>query len=640
MPGSQVVGSHVWTGPDSGGRSHRWSPGTTHLAQDYENIFQQGFSTIASFLVATSDPDIPIELQDGETPRVGAKSLVDSCLDKLSQNLVERQRESDTNNDGFDGQCDIIGSELRELEDYFGDTQAGWPPLRRVTRHCGIYRITRLVRTGALLDHAATELAMRWYNCALLRDFAEAMSEALFDTSPHLDNPDVDFQHRLNLGDSNRAPMDEFWRSPTKVRLVLRRLQTGDDVLPFLARFVRFRQLHATLSILHTTKDVDVQRGLSEVLEAIFMGSLSTASTSAQHDALRGESTTGPIETVEPAPAQPVSREFWDRLERGLDLIFILCHIFAPARFTALLEKMSKRVQILIELGGNLRWSERQQFLATRILFANLCQLLSNGRAVSKDLLLSLDGLALREPSLTVSMHLTNLIMSLARMQPTYQRLMEQLIALDCGGCWALNRVLATSCGDAAIAYSLEHPAAEINFWAMDIDDKAWAKMGNNAGRPDVLSTPKPRQGYRWEDFIQEWVARSPQMCLKSNGEMNTLTSQTEYDSRVEDGRGQHRRVMGKCRPPLAPLSSNTRTGAGGLKRKSVSQELEVYRDGDFEYKKPRREVRCCEASSGQDNSRVHIEQGPEDESEDELSLLTEVSLVAIGKSMACDRSW
>ncbi|KIW72881.1 hypothetical protein PV04_01042 [Phialophora macrospora] len=125
----------------------------------------------------------------------GARSLMDMCLASLSQQMVEQQEQNDAPENRYDRQQDIVGAQLQELEDHFGDSQTGWSPLRKVIRECGISMVTRLIKTGALTEKTATALALPLRLRPFLLDFVGAVLEALVKAPPHLVDPGHKFDN-------------------------------------------------------------------------------------------------------------------------------------------------------------------------------------------------------------------------------------------------------------------------------------------------------------------------------------------------------------------------------------------------------------------------------------------------------------
>lgn len=84
-----------------------WPSGTTHLAQEHENILSQGLSVVGTFLVSTaSTTEMSRWNDDLDAPlRRGARSLFDMSLDQISREAVEQHKESDASHDGYDGRA-------------------------------------------------------------------------------------------------------------------------------------------------------------------------------------------------------------------------------------------------------------------------------------------------------------------------------------------------------------------------------------------------------------------------------------------------------------------------------------------------------------------------------------------------------
>jgi len=598
----------------NGDFSQEWSPSTAHLSQEYEAIMQQGRSTMITFLVVTSDPGLPLMRETREVPpQQGARSLFDMCLDKMSRHTVEQQKDNESSNDGYEGQQDILGSYLQELEDYFGDPKSGWPSLRTVVRTCGIHLITRITKSGALRCSTATQIVSRGRN-PFLRDFHQAMSLALVEA--HCRKYDVNDTICHMPGDSSSAgpSAQQCLDGSMKMLWTLRQLQEAEIPAAVIDRSIRYRHLHSHLLLYNRSADQS-NLPVPELLETIFVGALSPRGRIDRLELLRG----GLLDTMKPY-CRAMSKELWHRLKATLNLIFSFCgHAPTAATYIPIIERMSKKVQTLVELDIHSQMWYYQRCLAAHIFFGNLVQRLINRRRVDAGLLTSLDTVISDECLSTVSGGvIATILCMLAESGTGFQAFLEQMLVMDCKDYGKLNLALAKIGAGAAQEYTVAYPERYTDErWAEDISERFRAKLQHLVGREPRTPSLKLDPTYLWDATIAEWIAVTPQASQSSKKKKPT-TSRDRI--RAVDCLEKHQGLP-TVRPALAPVSGNVAMiNANRKRRKSAPTDFETHWDGDFQYKK----IKCIDLL---ESPRVTPELRAQrlwadDGSEDELSLL------------------
>ncbi|KAI1628972.1 hypothetical protein EDD37DRAFT_615706 [Exophiala viscosa] len=597
--------------------SHEWSPGTAHLGKEYEDILRQGCSTISTFLSVTADPELSSAWDDSEklVRKPGARSLFEMALNKVSKHVVEQQKQNDVKNDGYNGQHDFIGSQLQEIEEFFGDSQEGWHMLRHVVRSCGIYTITCMVKSGALLDSAAFHLASRWWIDPSVRDFQHAMRKRLLEAHTHNLDLNVGFHHlpdQTYLDDVTHWE-DKVFDLQIRILWTLRAVTEANDPVAVIERFIHFRQL-AFLVILRGLKGEGEGPGDADVLllETIYAGSMSLAGKSDQRVLLRTERAGSSMRHGVHSSshnAHVMSEALFKRLAYTLTLIWSHCHSAVAAQYRPLVEKFSRSAQMSIELDVYSELSEYQCCLGAQMLFVDICQRLIDGLEVCQGLLNSLDTILTEKGKSNIVLALSAFY-AVKQGTQAGQQIIPHLLALDCGHYQDLGRSLAEICSLAAMAYAAAHHVdAGAVRWAEGINEAVAAKVQqSNASGPHTPSSKTLKQ-YQWDDHIAEWVAKTPvnRHFIQAGHEQNQRSSSDL-----------------KSRQALAALSSNSAIAhPAGQPRKGLGREYETHSDGDFVFKRPKRNLGGDEnENSKKEKIKRKRWSHLDDESEDELSLL------------------
>ncbi|EHY54485.1 hypothetical protein HRR83_004394 [Exophiala dermatitidis] len=653
------VGSRDTT--ESGGtiRLHKWTAQTVHLAPEYERIMQTATSTIFSFLVATSEPKDPSQWDDravvnpSDCIRKGSRSLFDMCLHKLSKDMVGQQKQYDANNDGFNGQFDAIGFQLQELEDYFGDSKSGWPLLRCVTRVCGIHMVANLVEMQALPEAMAMDIMVRSYDSPLLLDIAPAILQALVNVHLSSDSLDLEF-HDLPLYTENWGPtsplLADMERHRMGVTWTVLALQSQDSVA-VVSRFIRYKHLLRLLVMLcNGSKKVShlPSTSPSEFLEAIYSGALSRGHkhTDLYQNLRKDKRKTDVVQedVTRPCHHQTLSEGVANRLNMAFTVLSTTAHSERTAGAAReVMERISKKAQILYELDQDFALTEYQLHLMAHIFFSNMCQLVLNRRPVPDNLLTSFESLLHTIECCTSGswrvLRGDFVITLLAQRLDSagLQDLVQRFLCLDCCGCNIVENLLADVGASAAMDYAAGHnDDLAMLVWAAEVHKISQAKMERRTKEPQTPATRrKDKIAYRWDEAIEEWIAQTPETLAKLR-RTGTDIDPASSDSTGRSGLMKHpfgrdhvtASVTSDYRTALQPIvndSSNRKLIHGnlnGMKRKSEPSRSGGCRDDNHpQTKKPRRYVSFSNINKGLGNGEGHkIEL--EDESEDELSLL------------------
>ncbi|EXJ85517.1 hypothetical protein A1O1_05881 [Capronia coronata CBS 617.96] len=636
------VGDYETTGNDT--RAPKWTPRTIHLAAEYERIIATTTSTVTTFLVATSDHARPAEWPEVEKEVTveraerGARSLLDTCLHKLSKDMVEQQRQCDAHNDGFNGQFDAIGSQLEDLEDYFGDPKVGWPQLRSVTRACGVHMLANLVETGTLPEGVALDLVLRSYDNPVFSDIGPAILQALVNMHLHSCEPGARY-HDLPLyieASAQRSGLEQV-RQRMSIDWTLLALQRSHDSVAIVSRSIRLAHLMRlamqwkVCHVCHLSP-----KDPSELLEAIYIGALSLGQPVPDlYSKIRKQNvvaTVVPDVAREPNEHHPLSEHVWNRLHMGFTLLLTTAHGQGMVEGVDLkIERISKRAQILYELDQNFAMTEYQLYLVALFFFCNICLLMLNGRRPPENLLDSFESLlysmesCAREAWRPLSAHFVLALLAQNLGLEEFQSLVQRLLLLDCGGCKTLEVLLAVVSADAAMDYAAEHHDDDaILKWASNVHKKSQAKMEKRVTEPRTPASKQMKVGYRWDEAIEEWIARTPATLAKLKKKDIETTTADAICTIAEDHCAENLKASTEGhRRALELIASDEKSVPGKrMKRKSAPSDLEVHWDGDFEYKKrPRRHVSFSTFANPPKHGPRHSHT-TEEESEDELSLL------------------
>jgi hypothetical protein len=602
------------------------------LVKRREGIIQNGNTIIVSFLIATSDPKLPTRWkgsrnEEAKADERGAKSLVSMCLAKVSENIVEEQKLSDAKHDGYEGQYDIVGSELEELQDYFGNSETGWPPLRNLTRLCGITMVSRLIESGAFPKAAASDLAIRAFGSPLLADFGEAITEVLMRVDANNYSLSLSLGGGSGMAASRSYTFDEgdCWRQSMQFRWLTQAIRQELNPVPFLSQFVRF---HVLVDALSTCIHLE-QVAAAELIETTYSRAL-LGDCQTPQEVLRRESRyarTRVNNGAEETSSGPLTAE----LDNRLKIISRLFFAFNTEWTSHLLDKICAQVQVFIELHLDQDIPQGQKLIIAQIFFTNMCLALLNGRDVEHSLQTCFEVL-LSECESGVRKQIEALLIHTmlgAHLDRTKFVKLVTMMATKCAKAKCtenerLQTLLGRVSSEAAMDYAADQPESDdsIRAWASGIEEKL--RIGNKRSVSNAFTPPDVQRrsiwtGYRWDEDVREWIERTPKKVLH-------MLPGTKYYQL--DG------ARASCLPTKnapAPESEGIQPTDHGMKRKSFRYDFELHRDDDFEYKKPRLRVpKPIEVSSdastdlklGSSGGRRRLKPYHEEESADELSLL------------------
>ncbi|KAJ9609022.1 hypothetical protein H2200_006793 [Cladophialophora chaetospira] len=598
--------------------SHSCTTATAHLADDYDAISRDGWSVIPAFLVATSDPDRASSFDpcsEDNSFKPGARSLVDMCLASLSREMIKQQKENDTNRNGYDGQLDIIGSHLNELEDYFGDSRSGWRPLRSVIRICGISMIAQLITTGALTEETAINLGMRWRHRPFLWDFSDAVQDALIASGFRPAALDTGFVHLPGMGELEEegGRLRHPWKSQLTHRWALRALKTNEDPISILASGIRYNHLALCITLSNTNSDL-ADSG-NELLGAVYRAALAHGQTYNHEDLRRTLSSPYPVVHSQQQCIQhtDLDERLWQRLK--IILYLALYH--------------SQDNPVLVELGHDQRLSATQQTLIAEIFLVHLCHLLMRDTNIPRDLLRSFELLLCSiEARKSLSGQLAGTITAcFDKDLEGLQRLVGKLLAINYHDFETLHTLILQIVSDAAMENVAEgSDSPETLSWATGIHETTRERLtGLLAHRPGSPMA-KLRTGYRWDDGIEEWLVKTPATVTIMDGTCNKTTvclPQLDSGASQLDLLGKDTVVLPNSTDSSSPTAARSRNSRNASQRKRPACDFEIHVDGDFMYKKARRKKVPEQGCSGFKFRRQDRENWSfEDISGDELSLI------------------
>lgn len=625
-------------GDDDGNRGHTARKNTTHkkvpltdprmapvdartkenasLERRLESIIKSGNTTIISFLVATSDPKLPTRWdgsrnEEAEARERGAKSLVSMCLAKLSRKIVEEQKQSDAKNDGYDGQCDIVGNQIDELQIYFGDSEVGWAPLRMVTRTCGIAMVSRLVESGMFPKYDARGLAVPAFSSPLLADFGEAIAEVLIRMDTGRNELYLERGGTPGYGayGSYNFDEDDHWRQMMQSRwltLAIRQEENPMFVIQHLARYHVLRDAYLSCITIE-------QVAAAELIETTYRCALWDNGKNPQedlyHERLRAR--TGDNIDWEVKPGPPLSAF----LENRLNVVSSLFYSYPTEGTTHLLDKICTQIQLSMERCEVQDIPSGQKLVISHAFFIDMCLVIWNKREVRPSLLASFETLLSGCDSKMMKQVEARLVATLLRVETNALQFMawiSLIMGISCAGNNRLQLLVSKVCAEAAMDYAADQPEQDslVRSWASSIEAKSrilrdeYSTSNAAQPRPDVqqqegLGEASPHHGYRWDEDVREWVGRTPKKTAAS------MFSGTMCDSQLDGACASPLRPTKKASPSLSGLAGEKHKQKQkqkplqgvipsimnhGLKRKRSLYVFEVHRDDefDFEYKKPR----------------------------------------------------
>ncbi|KAK5047919.1 hypothetical protein LTR84_006107 [Exophiala bonariae] len=596
------------------------------LTSKRQDIIRYGNIAIVQFLVATSDARLPstwseplTEKQnaDQDAREYGAKSLVSMCLAKLSESLVDEQKESDAKKDGYDGECDIIGTQLEELENYFGRPNTGWPYLRDVTRSYGIASVQRLIESGTMDKYDARGLAVSAFGSPLLADFGEAITDTLIRMDTGRNETFLERggspgfgaygEYKCNEGDDWRTMMKFRWltqaiRQESDAHLIIKHVARFDVLRNAYASYLRLQQVSAA-ELIETTFFRDLQEDLHHRTDCI--------RTDARFD-------------WDMICGTPPS----DFLGNRLSLVVRMFYSDPTEWTTHLIEKICTQVQLSMEWCHIQGLSRSQKLVIGQIFFVEMCLVACYRRNVRKSLLAYFEAILSESDGTLVNemeSYMVAILLSVRADGSKFMASIMQILGIQCAENELVHKLLARVCAEAAMDYATDQVQQEISagFWASRIEAEARKRnkgfFSNKQPRSVDPMAPEDWKSYRWDRELLEWVETTPK---KTRG-MRLTTKIQQLDGACES-------------PPLAkssrlPKKQAIRPKDYGLKRKKSLYVFEVHRDDefDFEYKKPRlMDPKSLDVHPGNTfkdgipNGRRSAKRYDEEDSEDELSLL------------------
>ncbi|KAK2757212.1 hypothetical protein FQN54_004726 [Arachnomyces sp. PD_36] len=549
--------------------------------QDYDDL---GYLAIIdgicpvfeAFLRATSDRQ-PAKM-------LGARSLMSMALRKVSDYIGEEQKLYDESDDK-DEEVDMADVIFTELEEFYGLPGGGWKPLRELVRAHGIRLICESVRKKWVSPNTAQRLITSSLHLSC-HDTAKTLFSTLLSIAPSIDKPkglhsclfsDASIGERGILSPyldlvSAEAPghLSFFFR---EVRLLITRgavpveWMATESMKPFMNRAVQ--------SISCGDEDSSTATEFLQAMVLVAAG----IDTSIYRSTIASLRKTKKTRLRYRARARSVSTPLWNdrsmpsHLKAALNntissLITLLSGIhisrfgvgsessnsISPAR--DIITRLSTAVQQDIELRCSESKSEFTALQSTRCSYILLGEYLCLGGSFGKasDTATTNSGsslLANFDAFIQTMSHRKDLLGELSD-------LVEQVVTC-CGralgtdgfdqlkgfsraltstntGCYLpLKLLLGKVAVESAMTFaeSTQHP--DHHEWATEIQTRA-AEYNATQDASDDAECPTPslymsRTGFRWEDSIGEWVAKTPAGSISKNLYVNADSRTTIPDS-------------------------------------------------------------------------------------------------------------
>ena len=561
----------------------------------YESTVLDAEAILTGFLAATAESEGPRRWA-GTPPKSerGAKSLMALCQKQMAENMVQEQKENDELSDGYDGQVDVVGMMLQDLEDHYGNAKTGWAPLRGITRACGMTLVCRSIRTGALRLNAARELAIQAFTSPLLADFGEAITKVMIEvqpvTSPSTNREDLFCCHGMPglmaLSHYHHGSRDT-WRKEFKKRMLLEAFGRQQDGLSLEWLSCQNRP-HLAQAIKLTRRKSQLAAG--EMIEVIYSRALGLPEgedISHLRFHKRRETTTKdqPPRNLQ-RESSAISARLHDTLRTGIAGLVSLGQMDGGVVSRMLLDRMCRKIQLHLELLGPTALSDSQQVIASELLFGNICcsLIVESG---APDWIL-----ATFERVLEESLWRPRIISALVSMLlggvssgreghgsldlKAFQNLVQQLIGLATRSCKQSSLFMATVAVDAALELARSRCLSRLLDWASNMQQVYTTALQNQAATPLTPSMGQNGRGYRWDDVLEEWIAKTPATALHKRTQLDTAATTVASLTVHDESRSTQSSDEGDESEPRK-------------KRRRPRQDLERYRDGDFEYSKPKR---------------------------------------------------
>jgi len=608
-------------------------------SDSYEVLASHCLTIFNSFLSATAKPSCPRQWE-GSRPKgeQGAKSLFSMSQKAVAKSMLCKDNGFNRSGEDTAHDTDTALVTFQELEEHYGDVAVGWSPLRGITRDYGIQAICDCIASGTLRANVARELAIQAFMCPLLSDAGEAIVESMIDVQsmfePSTPTESLFDCHAMPafaaLAEYNHGYSD-IYRQEFRWRMLRRALEREYDPLSP----VWFLKGSFLTQGFRRWADGRIEAGL--LIRAVFHRSLGLASGDLSEQ-LRGTIRSGSQISV----SQMIKPFGIDTkvLSGMLSAIFNMLVGHTPQSRGHILQDMCVPVMQLLEIQDTANISLEHQKLMAHILFATVCVGLANHTEVDSRRARSLEAFVVGSQfrkQLTNS--LTGLLVDLGRNYAAvpyrhrnlsaFKTLVDNLAAHPTDQNPVLALFLANIAAHAAMDFSWFVEGQEHVEWASEVQERLVSRLREQDVVPATPSMAEHVSGYRWDDALEEWIAKTPATLHHNKFPViSERAVSTDFETADPSDTPMPRR---RTKHSLEQMIITH--GASNIfpkkQRMSSLDAYEVCRDGDFEYRKLKRKSPSTTVGDRQTSSgpiakqvRCYGKMAVGEESEDELSIL------------------
>jgi hypothetical protein len=594
---------------------------------------------VTSFLAATSPTRVRCDgSNDDLSHRKGSKSLFSACLCTVPTLIITEQSHHDVISDGYDGEVQVASTLLADLEDHYGDTQKGWGPLRVVTRAYGIALICNSIRKCVLPLEAAMILSSSLNHAFGFNDATIAIAEAIVEVRQIAREEDLDeiLTFGNDITESNRhmglfpgtatsyaAALSfrltnmAFRRSsgtvtlglistrPTYLKNAIKSCSRGKPsdtlslVKTLLLSFLDLNPRSAEASTAQLRKLCHHSIGDLEEIAVELDNSLDSQDVPASLAAITSFATNVAARRfrsgIVALTAFPISRKMRQRESNAEQLPNRL----AQCASVSILRDICLAIQVDMEIHGVTHLTKEQVQRRAWIFFAYslLAKLLPLPNAI-RFLTPSLATLVLNFESRNgLVADLSSLVLEIVTACDLSYRREERVHSLSVLKEITDSLCLPTPCHSPLVALLFSSISVEASMaytqmgrkdstdalqWVMELQHQVQASLSREDITPLTPSLQSFSRGFRWDECISEWVAKTP-----SAAEMYTVRMRLDHRD-YQASRLSLQPVRGLPKPPGSspdspvdePMSKRMK------KRKSAPDQTELHWDGDFAFRR------------------------------------------------------
>ena len=628
--------------------AHMSAPWSCFIVDEMKQI-------VVSFLAATSESSLTRARSiDDFYHRKGSHSLFLSCLYKVPSLIITEQSHHDMNSNGYDGEVQVASTLLTDLEDCYGDSNEGWGPLRVVARAYGIALICNAIRKRFLPVEAAVNLASSVTDWFGVTDATKAIAEAIIEVR-QIAGPDdlsdvltrcIDGTGSVRYTDSllptttsgaaalkfhlidlafrrtsPPVPLDLICMRPTFLKDAIRSCSQGQSLDAFSlvkTLLLRFLDLKPRISEESTTRlrsTSDLSNGVDQIQPTYVNDVLLSEEVQNSLAAISSPSSSviGGIfrSALVALVAFPISRKIRQKQSNREHLQNDL----AQCASIRILWDICLAIRVNLETHGVTHLTADQlrhrlwmifaySLVATILTVPNVSHLITESLEPlmlscqsRKGLVADLSSFVL---DIVTACNLTYEKGKRVHSLPVLKEITNTLIGHTFWDSPRLTLLFSNVAVEASMAYAQIHTndKADSLLWATELQNQGQTSLG-----ADEVTMPTPSLnsfggGFRWDDCISEWVAKTPALVIIDSkgtrhetvslqGKASTLDL---LDNPVSETPLQKQSSLPTRRASTPDSPIDERILRRMKKRKSApeqKEQKELHWDGDFAFRRP-----------------------------------------------------